>query len=323
MTALAQTAGMLAAGFAGLSGGIAAMAVFDGFRRFTHASSVLGDSKRSHVLLQLQKGIPALDGISRLMIARVPLADEAAERICNRLYERDIVFAKETIVSLTIGAAVMVGCAGWLVTGSFWFAISISLTCILAFMLAVKNRGERQDAAMREQIPEVIRSIETSFRSGHSLPQTLATSSKECAGELRSLFAKSADRLELGASTTEALEVMRGNPRIPELAFIAVALDIQHQSGGSIGPVLASAMETVEGELKLMRNLRIQTAQARLSAAIVTVMPFILVALFSAMSPDFLSPFFSSIAGMAMLAVALCMQLAGVLLVRRMLKVEV
>ena len=51
-------------------------------------------------------------------------------------------------------------------------------------------------------------------------------------------------------------------------------------------------------------------------------MPFLLVALFSLMSPDFLSPFFSSVLGMAVLALALVMQMAGVVIVRRMLKVE-
>lgn len=116
---------------------------------------------------------------------------------------------------------------------------------------------------------------------------------------------------------------MRANPRVPELSFVAVALDVQHRTGGSIAPVLESATESVEGELKLMRALRVQTAQAKLSASIVTVMPFVLVALFSLMSPDFLSPFFSSFLGLALLALALIMQLTGVLIVRRMLKVDV
>ena len=87
--------------------------------------------------------------------------------------------------------------------------------------------------------------------------------------------------------------------------------------------VLNAARETVESELALERSLRVQTAQAKLSARIVTVMPFLLIALFSLASNDFLAPFFTSIAGMAMLALAFSMQVAGFLLVRHMLKVEV
>ena len=77
-----------------------------------------------------------------------------------------------------------------------------------------------------------------------------------------------------------------------------------------------------ESELELLRSLKVQTAQAKLSARVVTVMPFILVGLFSLMSPGFLSPFFESLPGMVMLAVALLMEAAGVLVVRRMLKVD-
>ena len=78
----------------------------------------------------------------------------------------------------------------------------------------------------------------------------------------------------------------------------------------------------MEGEIELARSLRVQTAQAKLSARIVTAMPFVLAALFSLMSPGFLGPFVESVPGMALLAMALAMQAAGVLMVQRMLDVD-
>ena len=68
---------------------------------------------------------------------------------------------------------------------------------------------------------------------------------------------------------------------------------------------------------------KVQTAQAQLSARMVTFMPFVLVALVSLVSPGFLMPFFASFAGLALLAVAQVMQAAGVMLVHRMLDVGV
>lgn len=126
----------------------------------------------------------------------------------------------------------------------------------------------------------------------------------------------------MGESVSDALSALAEVEGVPELRFVSVALDVQHQTGGSVAPVLDAARESVESELELARSLRVQTAQAKLSAQVVTVMPFILVALFSLMSPGFLAPFFQSLAGVGMLALALGMQLAGVLLVRRMLKIE-
>lgn len=87
--------------------------------------------------------------------------------------------------------------------------------------------------------------------------------------------------------------------------------------------VLHAARESVLDEIKLKQTLKTQTAQAKLSAQIVSVMPFVLIAVFSLVSEGFLAPFFESLIGMALLAIALGMQALGIFIVRRMLKVEV
>jgi tight adherence protein B len=126
----------------------------------------------------------------------------------------------------------------------------------------------------------------------------------------------------MGGSAEAALAELRDGAHASELAFVAVALDVQHQSGGAMRQVLDAAADTVKGELALRRSLRVQTAQAKLSARVVVIMPFVLVAAFSLASPDFLSPFFASPAGYALLALALIMQAAGIVLVRRALSVD-
>ena len=85
--------------------------------------------------------------------------------------------------------------------------------------------------------------------------------------------------------------------------------------------ILEAARQSVSDELELKRTLRTQTAQAKLSAQIVTVMPFALLAVFSLLSPGFLTPFSESPMGIALLAAALGMQAIGVSIVRKLLKV--
>lgn len=87
--------------------------------------------------------------------------------------------------------------------------------------------------------------------------------------------------------------------------------------------ILEITRQSVADEIELKRTLKTQTAQAKLSAQIVTIMPFALVGLFSLLSPGFLDPFFESALGIALLLIALGMQALGILLVRRLLKVEV
>ena len=87
--------------------------------------------------------------------------------------------------------------------------------------------------------------------------------------------------------------------------------------------VLEITRQSVADEIELKRTLKTQTAQAKLSAQIVTIMPFALIGVFSLLSPGFLDPFFESALGVVMLLCALGMQVLGVFLVRRLLRVEV
>ncbi len=220
--------------------------------------------------------------------------------------------------------------AEWLITGiaacaltaSPAFALAAMGICMVGTWLYIRHRVEEDQQRMRSNIPNALRSLTDSFRSGHSLVQTMQQASVDAPGRLGEMFGTVAHSLELGRTTSESLAGLQGEGSAPELAFVAVALDVQHQSGGSIAPVMESAREVVEGELELLQTLHVQTAQAKLSASIVTIMPFVLIAFFSLASPGFLSPFLESPLGICLLAIALCMQGAGVLAVRRICKVD-
>lgn len=247
------------------------------------------------------------------------LLDEAVWLLLDWGY----VATSEALLSLALAIVAFLALAVGLVT---WSPVAACAACACAIALCValvKTAQDKRRTAIREAVPDALRAMEVCFQSGLSLLQTFQQVAKEAKGPLRLLFVRGVHLLETGHTTREALEVFRSGALVPELAFVAVALDVQHQTGGSMGQVLESARETVEGELELERSLRVQTAQARLSARIVSVMPFVLIMLFSLVSENFLAPFFASVTGVALLAMALAMQVAGVLLVRRMLKVEV
>lgn len=228
----------------------------------------------------------------------------------------------ETFVGALLALSCAVGAAAFVLTLSAAFALAAACLSFVGTVLFVRHRADEAAARMRDEVPDALRSLVDSFRSGHSLVQTMRQASEELDGSLGEVFGRVANRLETGGTTEEALEELRSVEGVPELGFAAVALEVQHQSGGSIAPVLESARASVESELELARTLRVQTAQAKLSASIVTIMPFVLVAFFSLASPGFLAPFFESALGVALLAAALVMQAAGVLAVRRICRVD-
>ena len=267
---------------------------------------------------RLRHGVSGLRPVAEALLRREPVRRYVLwARMA--LEQRGYASTSDALLSLVLGACLALLVAGWVVAASPVFGAAVAGCALVALCAAVKSDAERREAALRDEIPDALRSLGVCFRAGLSLMQTLEQTASEMKGPLGELFLSAALVLQTGGTASEALALFRQRADVPELAFVAVALDVQHQSGGSLAAVLDAARESVESEIDLARSLKVQTAQAQLSARIVTAMPFVLIALFSLMSPGFLSPFFESMAGMALLAAALVMQVAGVVLVHRML----
>lgn len=313
--------GIAAAAFAiaaGLNLGIYVLLLV---RRRGNVESILASNSRQRILMRLQSLASPFRPLSARAMRLKPIGD-LAEKVSRLLESERMTIQPDVLVACVIALAVTIGAVAGLITWSPVCAVAVGALLVVAVYSYAHHMIEKREVAMREEVPEALRSMATCFRSGLSLPQTLAQTASECRKPLDQVFSIAERRLRLGATSAEALSVMRDNPAIPELAFVAVALDVQHQSGGSIAPVLESARDSIDSELELMRSLRVQTAQAKLSATIVTLMPFVLVALFSLLSPGFMMPFFESFAGMALLGLAILMQFTGVMIVRHMLKID-
>lgn len=250
------------------------------------------------------------------------LLDAYFERLCLRLRLDGESCSKRGLCSVLLLAVVVLLLAGALF-GSLFAGLAFAV-CLFAVLSAWASRGiEAHGELLREALPEAVRAMGACFHAGFTLSQTFEQLRSELKGPISDLFGKASDAMETGSSAEEAIDVIRRSQAVPELSFIAVALEVQHKAGGSMKHVLDAACESLEGELELRRSLKVHTAQARLSAQVVTGVTFALVGLLSLLTEDFLAPFFSSAAGLFMLVSALVMQCVGVLAVRRILRVEV
>ncbi len=206
---------------------------------------------------------------------------------------------------------------------SFVVVLCALVLCAVVLRVLLTRAIEKERAQLREQVPDALRCMEACMHAGLSLPQTFSEVAQQIDQPARSLFARVSRDLDLGYSMNEAIEHFKQVAELPEIYFVDKALNVQYACGGSATPVLRSAEESISRDLDLRRSLRVQTAQAKLSAQIVSVMPFALVFVISAVDPAFLHPFFSSAQGVVLLLMAIAMLGGGVLLVRRMLAVEI
>lgn len=301
----------------------AAMRVQASLRKRWASMAAQGESPTFASLLRwrVRNGVGFLRPVARALM-RLSKVSETAEGLSYACIKRGFESTPESVLSVAICAFAFLALACGFATGSIVGALAVPICGVAVLIVVIGSQNDKRQEAVREAVPSALESMSVCFGSGFTLLQTFSQVAEDVPDPLGSTFRRSAHILEMGGSADSALTELREGAHASELAFVAVALDVQHQSGGAMRQVLEAATDTVKGELALRRSLRVQTAQAKLSARVVVVMPFILVAAFSMASPDFLSPFFSSVPGYALLTLAIVMQVAGIVLVRRALAVE-
>lgn len=280
-----------------------------------------GNAISSWVVWHVRNGVSWAKPIARILLGRADVS-EFADEACRIAGVRGVVGSKEAFVSCAVAALVVLACAAGVLARSVACGIAVAACLAAVAVMYVHTCRDKRSEALRLAVPEALQSMGACFHAGLSLMQTFQHVALDVPDPLDALFRRAAHRMETGQGAESALEELRCFSSVTELAFVAVALDVQHQAGGSMSQVLDAAKDTVESEIALRRSLRVQTAQAKLSARVVSIMPFVLIAVFSLVSEGFLDPFFSSPAGLALLGLALGMQAAGIMAVRRVLCVE-
>ena len=289
-------------------------------RRSSERTQQRALGEKSALAAVLRRGVPWCMPAARNLL-RIPRIERFFREAMEALRSKGFSTAVENVCSLGCSALFAAVVLGSIVGSSIAFGLALAACLGVACWFAVERTRESRAQRLREGVPDVLRAMEACFFAGLALLQTFQHSAAEASGPLGELFAQGARELEVGRTADEVLAGFKRRAHVPELSFVAIALQVQHDAGGSMHQILGAARDSVESDLELRRTLHVQTAQAKLSARVVTAMPFVLMAVFSLITEDFLAPFFSSAVGLALLVIAVAMQAAGVLIVRSLLKV--
>ncbi len=177
--------------------------------------------------------------------------------------------------------------------------------------------GARHKAAMRAAMPEALRLMCVSLDSGATLSKALEYAANNCSEPLAGELQQVVWDLQAGVSFDMALERLRERCGGTEFSYFAVAMEIQHSSGGSFGSVLDSVSHSLQVASEMEESLKTKTTQAQTSSKIVAVMPVIILALLSLFSEGYVGQFFASPLGVVMFGFAVLLELGGILWIRR------
>ena len=131
------------------------------------------------------------------------------------------------------------------------------------------------------------------------------------------------NEINYGALADQALKNMTERVDVPDLKFFTVSVIIQRESGGNLAEILESIARLIRERFKLLGKIRALSAEGKLSAIILTGLPFFVVMALSIISPSYLPVLVEDPAGKMMVVLALCMMSVGVLVIKKMINIRV
>lgn len=200
---------------------------------------------------------------------------------------------------------------------------------VLALVLAVlpwwrvARRARERVARIERQFPEALDLMSRAMRAGHAFPSAVRMVADEMAPPLARDFRILFDEMNYGVPANEALARLAERLPIADVSYFVVAVMIQRESGGNLAELLDKISALVRERLKLLGEIRTLSAEGRLSAIILTALPFGVGLVVNLVNPEFMAVLWSDPLGLRMVAVALFMMAAGILWMRKIIRIRV
>jgi tight adherence protein B len=217
------------------------------------------------------------------------------------------------LVLAVFGTLLGAGPAG----GIFLMLIGLGLPFVF-FRIA----GGRRRKAFDRQLPDVLATIASTLRAGHGLRIALRAVADDGSPPASEEFSRVLGEERLGRPLHEAVEAMCERIGSADLDYVATAINVQSQAGGSLATLFDTLAETVRERQRHARKVRALTSMGRTSALILVCLPFGLAALMTLISPSYMAPFYKSSTGHFLMGFCLVSMGMGGLLLRRIVNVR-
>ena len=216
-------------------------------------------------------------------------------------------------------ASVVLAVLGLLV-GPVFAVIGLVAPAVVARMIVKSKAGKRQEAFVA-QLPDVLQSLITSLRSGHSLPQAFDAVIAEAEEPARSEFERMLAETRIGVEFHTAMRATAERMASTDLEWIASAVEINREAGGNLAEVLTNVHDTVRGRFRLRRQIRTLTAEGRMSVKVLTGLPVLIFVVRTLLDDNFRDVMFHGV-GPLLLAYGAVSLTIGWLVVSRMIRVK-
>jgi tight adherence protein B len=284
-----------------------------------------GEAKRGESLALLRdkmfSRIPAFDTLLR--------RSERVSKLQTVLEQAGLSIRAGNLLILCVACAVLTAFLAYLIAGplppneSLLFVIAAAFVgSILPYSYASWRRAKRFQR-FEEMFPEAIDTLARAVRAGHAFTMALEIICNELAEPVATEFRKLYDEQKYGMPVRDALLNLTTRMPLVDVKFFVTAVMLQRETGGNLAELLDNLSYTIRERFKILRQVRVYTAQGRLTMLLLMGLPPTIVVTMLIMNPSFIRPLFADPLGHLLLAAGITLQTIGYFVIRRIIQIEV
>lgn len=204
-----------------------------------------------------------------------------------------------------------------------WVTALLMAVILGGVIYPLKLKYAKRVKIIEKQLPDALDLMVRAQQSGHAFISALQITASESHApiglELRKVF----DEINLGMSVQTAMNHLASRINSHEIRYFVVAVLIQNETGGNLAEVLRKTAALIRERQKIDGVVRVLSAEGRISAWILSLMPFVLAFFLYFINSDFISVLWKNPMGLTMLGVSLCLMLTGVFWMSRLVQIRV
>jgi len=282
---------------------------------------------------KLDPGSPLRQRRSSFFLSNLlPLSRQAEQRMGRELERAGWPLRVSEYLSLRLAGAAVGGVAGLLIwfvlhPGPGWLRVVLIVVLALVgwlFPRLLLNRARKKRLErIEQQLSDAVTAMARSLRAGTGFLQTLSYAAAETPAPLGAELQRTIRELQLGAEAEAVFGALNERVGSPDLNIVLTAIIIQRTSGGNLSEILFNVANTIRERAKIQAEVRVLTAQQRLMANLMALLPVLVAVAFIFVNPSMGRLLYETTVGRIALALAIIIELFGLWLIRRLTKIDV
>jgi tight adherence protein B len=245
-----------------------------------------------------------------------------SERLGRALERSGITLRVGYVPYLALLAAFVFGIVATIVGAPPPLALLAMLVGLVSPFAVLRILAQRRTKAFDRQLPDVLATIASTLRAGHGLRTALRAIADDSAAPSSEEFSRVLGEERLGRPLHEAIAAMCERIGSPDVAYVATAVNVQSQTGGSLAGLFDTLSETVRERQRHARKVKALTSLGRMSAIVLVGMPIALGALMTVLSPQYMAPLYTTSTGHVLIGVCLTSMAIGALFLKQIVSVK-